>query len=315
VGGRDRTDVVEAVRAQADLRAIVSDYLPLKKSSGSKYRALCPFHAEKTPSFYVDADKQLFYCFGCGTGGDVFKFLMLYEKLEFPEALKSLAARYGIPMPERSAPESSERHRILAINRRSQSYFRDQLQRPEGDKGRRYLEGRGISKETMARFQIGCAPDSWGGLKECLAAAGVPEEQAVLAGLLARKEETGRTYDRFRDRVVFPIVNLADETIGFGGRVIGAGEPKYLNSPATPLFDKSRTLYPIDKAKGPIRKSGQAVIVEGYTDALIAHQAGFENVVASLGTALTPGQVVRSSADMKWPAPSLATRAALRIDL
>src|SRR3989441_9872205 len=143
MGGRDRTDVVEAVRAQADLRAIVSDYLPLKKSSGSKYRALCPFHAEKTPSFYVDADKQLFYCFGCGTGGDVFKFLMLYEKLEFPEALKSLAARYGVPMPERSVPENSARHRVLSVNRRAPSYFRAQVQRPAGGQARRCLAGRG----------------------------------------------------------------------------------------------------------------------------------------------------------------------------
>jgi DNA primase len=291
VGGRDRTDVVEAVRAQADLRAIVSDYLPLKKSSGSKYRALCPFHAEKTPSFYVDADKQLFYCFGCGTGGDVFKFLMLYEKLEFPEALKSLAARYGIPMPERGAPESSERHRILSINRRALSYFRDQLQRPGGEKGRRYLEGRGISKETMARFQIGCAPDGWSGLKECLAAAGVPEEQAILAGLLARKEETGRTYDRFRDRVVFPIVNLADETIGFGGRVIGAGEPKYLNSPETPAFSKGENLYAIGFAREAIRKEGYAVLVEGYMDVIALHQAGVTHAVATLGTGFTTGHV------------------------
>src|SRR2546425_1602848 len=143
MGGRDRTDVVEAVRAQADLRAIVSDYLPLKKSSGSKYRALCPFHAEKTPSFYVDADKQLFYCFGCSTGGDVFKFLMLYEKLEFPEALKMLAARYGIPMPERSAPENSERHRVLAVNRRGPPDLPRQLPRPAGGEGGRHLAGPG----------------------------------------------------------------------------------------------------------------------------------------------------------------------------
>ena len=291
MGGRDRTDVVEAVRAQADLRAIVSDYLPLKKSSGSKYRALCPFHAEKTPSFYVDADKQLFYCFGCGTGGDVFKFLMLYEKLEFPEALKSLAARYGVPMPERSVPENGERHRALSVNRHALSYFRDQLQRPAGDKARRYLTGRGISKETMARFQIGYAPDGWGGLKECLAAAGVLEEQAVLAGLLARKEETGRTYDRFRDRVIFPIVNLTDETIGFGGRMIGEGDPKYLNSPETPAFSKGENLYGISFAREAIRKEGYAVLVEGYMDVIALHQAGVAHAVATLGTGFTTGHV------------------------
>jgi len=225
VGGRDRTDVVEAVRAQADLRSIVSDYLPLKKS-GAKYRALCPFHSEKSPSFYVDADKQLFYCFGCGTGGDVFKFLMLYEKLEFPEALKTLAARYGIAVPASRAPENSERQKVLAANQKALAWFRGQLGRPAGEAARKYLAGRGVSAATIDRFQIGFAPDGWSGLKGQLASDGIAEGQAVLAGLLARKEETGRTYDRFRDRVIFPIVNLADELIGFGGRVLGNGEPK-----------------------------------------------------------------------------------------
>ncbi len=291
MGGRDRTDIVEAVRAQADLCSIVSDYLPLKKSSGSKYRALCPFHAEKTPSFYVDADKQLFYCFGCGTGGDAFKFLMLYEKLEFPEALKALAARYGIPMPEHRAPENSERQKVLSANRRALSYFRDQLQRPSGDRARLYLEGRGIAPETVARFQIGYAPDGWSGAKGALEKAGVPEEHAVLAGLLARKEETGRTYDRFRDRVIFPIVNLAEETIGFGGRVIGEGEPKYLNSPETPAFSKGENLYGIGFAKEAIRKEGYAVLVEGYMDVIALHQAGVAHAVATLGTGFTTGHV------------------------
>ncbi len=291
MGGRHRTDVVEAVRAQADLRSIVSDYLPLKKSSGSKYRSLCPFHAEKTPSFYVDADKQLFYCFGCGTGGDVFKFLMLYEKLAFPEALKTLAARYGIPMPERSAPENSERQRVLSVNRQALSHFRDQLQRPAGDKARQYLAGRGITEATIARFQIGYAPDGWGGLKGTLEKAGVSEGQALLAGLLARKDETGRTYDRFRDRVIFPIVNLADETIGFGGRVIGEGEPKYLNSPETPAFSKGENLYGIGFAKEAIRKEGYAVLVEGYMDVIALHQAGVAHAVATLGTGFTTGHV------------------------
>jgi len=291
MGGRDKTDVVEAVRAQADLCSIVSDYLPLKKSTGSKYRALCPFHAEKTPSFYVDADKQLFYCFGCSTGGDVFKFLMLYEKLEFPEALKMLAARYGIPMPERVVPENSERHRVLAVNRRALAYFRDQLQRPAGEKGRRYLAGRGISQGTIERFLIGFAPEGWSGLKGSLEKAGIAEGQAILAGLLARKEDTGRTYDRFRDRVIFPIVNLADETIGFGGRVVGEGEPKYLNSPETPAFSKGENLYGIGFAREAIRKEGYVVLVEGYMDVIALHQTGVAHAVATLGTGFTTGHV------------------------
>ena len=150
MGGRDRTDVVETVRARADLREIAADYLPLKKS-GSKYRALCPFHTEKTPSFYVDAEKQLFYCFGCGVGGDVFKFLMLYEKLEFPEALRTLAGRYGIPIPAASrGPENDERQKVLAANRRALAYFREQLQRPGGKRAREYLSGRGIGAATRS---------------------------------------------------------------------------------------------------------------------------------------------------------------------
>ncbi len=279
------------MRAQADLRSIVSDYLPLKKSTGSKYRALCPFHTEKTPSFYVDADKQLFYCFGCGTGGDVFKFLMLYEKLEFPEALRTLAVRYGIPMPEHRAPENSERQRVLSVNKHALAFFRDQLQRPAGDSGRRYLAGRGIVPGTIERFQIGCAPEGWGALKAVLEKAGVAEGHAVLAGLLARKEDTGRTYDRFRDRVIFPIVNLADEVIGFGGRVIGEGEPKYLNSPETPAFSKGENLYGIGFAREAIRKEGFAVLVEGYMDAIALQQAGVAQVVATLGTGFTTGHV------------------------
>jgi DNA primase len=291
MGGKDRTDVVEAVRAQADLCSIVSEYLPLKKSTGSKFRGLCPFHAEKTPSFYVDADKQLFYCFGCSTGGDVFKFLMLYEKLEFPEALKRLAARYGIPIPERSAPEGGERHKVLSVNRRALSYFRDQLQRPAGEKGRRYLSGRGISKETIERFQIGFAPEGWSGLKGCLEQAGIAEGHGILAGLLARKEDTGRTYDRFRDRVIFPILNLSDEVIGFGGRVVGEGEPKYLNSPETPAFNKGENLYGIGFAREAIRKEGCAVLVEGYMDVIALHQSGVAHAVATLGTGFTTGHV------------------------
>jgi DNA primase len=290
VGGRDRTDVVEAVRAQADLRSIVSDYLPLKKS-GAKYRALCPFHSEKSPSFYVDADKQLFYCFGCGTGGDVFKFLMLYEKLEFPEALKSLAARYGITVPASRAPENSERQKVLGANQRALAWFREQLGRPGGETARRYLAGRGVDAGTIDRFQIGYAPDGWSGLKGHLASAGIAEGQAVLAGLLAKKEETGRTYDRFRDRVIFPIVNLADELIGFGGRVLGEGEPKYLNSPESPAFSKGENLYGIGFAREGIRKEGYAILVEGYMDVIALHQAGVVHAVATLGTGFTTGHV------------------------
>ncbi|MGH9749606.1 MAG: DNA primase, partial [Candidatus Polarisedimenticolia bacterium] len=283
--------MVEAVRSAADLRDIVSDYLPLKKSGGARYRALCPFHQEKTPSFHVDADKQLFYCFGCGAGGDVFKFLMLYEKVDFPEALRTLAGRYGIALPAAGEREDGERQRALAANRKALAWFRDMLQRPGGERARNYLAGRGIQRETIDRFLIGYAADGWSGLKGQLAAAGIGEAQAVAAGLLARKEESGRTYDRFRDRVIFPILNLAGDPIGFGGRILGEGEPKYLNSPETPAFSKGDNLYAVGLAKEAIRREGYAVLVEGYMDVIALHQAGVAHVVATLGTGFTTGHV------------------------
>jgi DNA primase len=279
------------VRAAADLREIVSDYLPLKKSSGAKYRALCPFHTEKTPSFYVDADKQLFYCFGCGAGGDVFKFLMLYEKLEFPEALRLLAERFRIPLPAPGGRDGGDRQRVLAINRKALGYFRDLLQRPAGEKARRYLDRRGIKQETAEAFLLGYAPEGWSGLKGHLAAASVAEDQGVAAGLLARKDETGRTYDRFRDRVMFPILALTGEVIGFGGRVIDGGEPKYLNSPETAAFSKGENLYAVGSAKDAIRREGYAILVEGYMDVIALHQAGVTHAVATLGTGFTAGHV------------------------
>ena len=289
MGGRDRSDVVEVVRASADLREIVSDYIPLKKS-GAKFRALCPFHTEKTPSFWVDADKQLFYCFGCGVGGDVFKFVMLYEKMEFPEALKMLAGRYGVPLPVGRREENSDRQKVLAVNRQAVGYFREQLQRSDGEAARKYLASRGLGRETIEQWQLGFAPDGWSGLKSHLAGK-VPEEHAVLAGLLARKEETGRTYDRFRDRVIFPILNLSDEMVGFGGRVIGAGEPKYLNSPETAAFSKGENLYGLPLAKEGIRKQGHLVLVEGYMDVIALHRAGVTEAVGTLGTGFTAGHV------------------------
>ena len=286
---RDRSDVVEVVRAAADLREIVSDYIPLKKS-GAKYRALCPFHTEKTPSFYVDADKQLFYCFGCGAGGDVFKFLMLYEKMEFPEALKTLAGRYGITLPSVRSAENTDRQRVLAVNQEAVGYFREELKKPAGEKARKYLAARGIAAGTIERFFLGYAPDGWTGFKSRLAGR-LPEDHGVLAGLLAKKEETGRTYDRFRDRVIFPIVNLADEVIGFGGRVIGDGEPKYLNSPETAAFSKGENLYSLAQAREAIRKHGHAILVEGYMDVIALHQAGISEAVGTLGTGFTAAHV------------------------
>jgi len=296
VSSADRFDAVEAVRAAADLHEVVAGYVALKKS-GARWRGLCPFHQEKTPSFYVDSDKQLYYCFGCGTGGDVFKFLMLYEKLDFPEALRSLATRYGVTLPApRSGGESSERQKVVDLNREAVTFFREQLMQPAGERARKYLAARGLNRDVAERFLVGYAPEGWTGFKDSLlrsagAARDKREALAVAAGLLARKEETGRTYDRFRDRVIYPIVNLTDEVIGFGGRVIGQGEPKYLNSPDTAAFNKGENLYALPLAREAIRREGFAVLVEGYMDAIALQTAGVTQAVATLGTGFTTGHV------------------------
>jgi len=291
VGTANRSDAVDRVRAAADLFEVVSEYVALKKS-GARWRGLCPFHQEKTPSFYVDPDKQLYYCFGCSSGGDVFKFLMLYEKLEFPEALRSLASRYNVTLPEgRAGSEVSERQRIVGLNRQVMGFFRDQLLRPSGERARRYLASRGLRREVAERYGLGYAPEGWTALKDHLTKSSGAEALALAAGLLAKKEETGRTYDRFRDRVIFPILNLTDDVIGFGGRVLGEGEPKYLNSPDSPAFNKGENLYALPFAKEAIRKAGHAILVEGYMDAIALQSAGVEQAVATLGTGFTAGHV------------------------
>ncbi|HEV8376194.1 MAG TPA: DNA primase [Candidatus Polarisedimenticolia bacterium] len=281
-------DFLGKVRSSADIREVIAGYVPLKKMGG-RYRGLCPFHNEKTPSFYVDVGKQLFYCFGCGTGGDVFKFLMLYEKVEFPEALRTLARRYGIPVPERSQAASSERQVLLKIHQAALSYFRKTLrEEDEGKAALQYLKTRGLAPETVEAFALGFAPARWDGLKSSLLKQGFPEAKLVQAGVLARKEETGRTFDRFRGRLIFPIRAVSGDVVGFGGRLLADGEPKYLNSPETPLFRKGEVLYGLDRTADAIRKQDRAVLVEGYMDFLSLHQAGFGELAATLGTGFTP---------------------------
>ena len=288
VPSRSDEDFLEKVRASLDIREIVAGYLPLKKVGG-RYRGLCPFHTEKTPSFHVDAGKQLFYCFGCGTGGDAFKFLMLYEKVDFPEALRLLARRYGIPLPQRVHHASSERQALLKIHQAAIAYFRKTLlESSEGKAGREYLKGRGLNAEIEAAFSLGFAAARWDGLKSALLGQGFPEAQLLSAGLLLKKEETGRTFDRFRSRLIFPIRNLSGECVGFGGRMVGEGEPKYLNSPETPLFHKGEILYGLDLTADAIRKNDCAILVEGYMDFLSLHQAGIGGLAATLGTGFTP---------------------------
>jgi DNA primase len=285
--------VAAEVKSKLSVVDVVGETVQLKKA-GTTYKGLCPFHGEKTPSFTVTPGRESWKCFGCGEGGDIFSFVMKRDSVSFPEALKVLAAKAGVELDERTTREDARKKRLRDVLESAIAFYHAVLTGSKvGAAALDYLHGRGFSDETIARYQLGFAPGGWDTLARQLAARrDVRAEELVEVGL-AQPRQSGRggVYDRFRERVIFPIRDANGSPVGLGGRLLAGEGPKYLNSPATPLFDKSRTLYLVDKAKGPIRKSGQAVIVEGYTDALMAHQAGFDNVVASLGTALTPGQV------------------------
>jgi len=286
------SDFVDKVRNAVDIVALISETVPLKKA-GRKFRGLCPFHPEKTPSFYIDDAKGLFYCFGCQAGGDAFKFVQMRENVEFLEAAKILAAKLGIPVPEtRQGGRPSEREALLAAHREAARFYHETLKtRPEGRAAREYLDRRGITAETIEKLGIGFAPNRWDGLKSHLARRGFATPLLVTGGLLAQKEGRSSTYDRFRNRVIFPIRSLAGEVIGFGGRILGEGEPKYLNSAETPLYNKRENLFGLDLTRHGIREAEEAVVVEGYFDFATLYQAGVGNVVATLGTAFAEQQV------------------------
>ena len=272
---------------------VVGESVSLKKA-GTTYKGLCPFHGEKTPSFVVTPQRETWHCFGCGLGGDIFSFVMQRDGVTFPEALRTLAQRAGVEIDERTKREDAHKARLRQVLDSAIAFYHAVLTNSKaGTTALEYLHERGFTDETIATYQLGWAPGGWDQMTRALATKrDVRPEELVEVGLASpRQSGRGGVYDKFRARVIFPIRDQNGHAVGMGGRLLEGDGPKYLNSPATPLFDKSRTLYPIDKAKGPIRKAGQAVIVEGYTDALMAHQAGFDNVVASLGTALTPGQV------------------------
>jgi len=292
--------VAAEVKNKLSVVDVVGETVQLKKA-GSTFKGLCPFHGEKTPSFTVTPARDSWKCFGCGEGGDIFSFVMKRDGLSFPEALKVLAAKAGVEIDERTTREDARKARLREVMESAIAFYHAVLTGSKtGEPALDYLRGRGFADATIATYQLGYAPGGWDTLARTLAAKRqVRADELVEVGLAQpRQSARGGVYDRFRDRVIFPIRDANGAAVGLGGRILGNAAddgrdhgPKYLNSPATPLFDKSRTLYLIDRAKTPIRKSGQAVIVEGYTDALMAHQAGFDNVVASLGTALTPGQV------------------------
>lgn len=284
-------DLVDKIRSSIDIVSVVSESVALKKS-GRKYRGLCPFHNEKTPSFYVDELKQLFYCFGCATGGDTFKFVMLREGVGFPEALRLLARRAGIVVPasDGSSGRTSEREALLAACKdASLVYAKILKERAEGEPGRAYLEQRGVSAEIADELGLGFAPDSWDTLRDELPGQGHRPQVLLAAGLLGRNDRGGY-FDRFRNRIIFPIINLSGDVIGFGGRDIADGQPKYLNSQETLVYNKRENLYGLFQSRHVIKEKGEAIIVEGYLDYVALYQAGVRNVAATLGTSFTDEQ-------------------------
>jgi len=283
------------VKNQGDIVRVVSDYVSLKKR-GANYLACCPFHSEKTPSFNVHPGKGLFKCFGCGAGGGIFDFVMRIEGCGFPEAVRIVAQKSGIPIPEVDQSENSQRNEqdreaVLRLNQWATEFFETQLNdSATGEHARNYVRERGISDESAKLFRLGYAPDSWDALSNYLRERGATADEIVISGLAVLKE-SGGSYDRFRGRLMFPITDAQGRVIAFGGRVMGTGEPKYLNSPETPIYTKGRNLFGLASSKSDIRNLGFAILVEGYLDCIIPFQEGVHNIVASLGTALTDNQV------------------------
>ena len=281
-------EVIEEVRSRNDIVDVISGYVKLQRK-GSSYFGLCPFHNEKSPSFSVSPGKQMYYCFGCGAGGNVFTFLMEYENYSFQEAVKTLADRAGVVLPEIEYSQEAKRARdeknaVLEVNREAAKYYYYLLRTPEGAPGLEYLKKRGLTAETMQRFGLGYAGRYSDGLYRYLKKKGVSDELLKKSGLMQVNEKQGM-YDKFWNRVMFPIMDLNGKVVGFGGRVMGDAKPKYLNSPETAVFDKSRNLYGLNFARSSRKK--QLLLCEGYMDVISLHQAGFTNAVASLGTALT----------------------------
>ncbi len=292
-------EFVSDLRSRIDIVELVGDYVSLTKA-GVNYKGLCPFHEEKTPSFTVHQGKAIFHCFGCGEGGDAIGFLKRIENLSYPETLVRLANRAGVDISpyerrrgsvEAQAKARSERENLEAAVACAQNFFARNLQANLNGQVGLYLQKRGINPVQAKTFGLGFAPDAWSALKDELGRQGIDERVAVAAGLLVQKEGTNRRYDRFRDRLIFPIRDVSGTVIGFGGRSLGDGEPKYLNSPESPIFNKRRLLYDLHHARPAIAKTGSAFLVEGYMDALSLYLRGVDNVIATLGTALSEENV------------------------
>ena len=311
-------ELVEEVRSRNDIVDVVGGYVRLQKK-GASYFGLCPFHNEKSPSFSVSPQKQMYYCFGCGAGGNVFTFLMNYENDTFPEAIKTLADRAGIDLPEieyseEMKKEADKKVLLLEINKEAAKYFYYQLRSPQGAVGHQYLTKRELSEETMKQFGLGYSNKFSNDLVQYLKQKGYTDDLIIQAGLAAGNEAKG-VHDKFWNRVMFPIQDINHRVIGFGGRVMGEGEPKYLNSPETMIFDKSRNLYGLNFARSSRRD--HIILCEGYMDVISMHQAGFTQAVASLGTAFTSGQAnllhrFTDTVILSYDSDGAGTKAALR---
>lgn len=311
-------ELVEEIRQRNDIVDIISGYVSLKRKGGS-YFGLCPFHNEKTASFSVSQNKQMYYCFGCGAGGNVFTFIMNYENYTFGEAVKMLADRAGIKLPEiedskENREKESRRQMLLRINKEAAAYFYYQLRLPQGNIGLQYFKKRQLSEDTMKQFGLGFANKTSNDLVQYLRSKGFSDELIRDAGVAVFHEKYGLN-DKFWNRVMFPIQDINHRVIGFGGRVLGEGEPKYLNSPETQIFDKSRNLYGLNIAR--TSRSGNIILCEGYMDVIAMHQAGFSQAVASLGTAFTSGQAnllrrYTENVILSYDSDNAGVRAALR---
>ncbi|MBM4454284.1 MAG: DNA primase [Chloroflexi bacterium] len=286
---------IDEVKQRLDIVQVASEYVALKKA-GRNYKALCPFHAEKEPSFYVFPDRQSWHCFGaCGTGGDIFAFVMQKEGLDFGQALRFLADKAGIALPSRpqlqDKAKDKQKDRLFQLNEAAAAYYHHILVNTSaGETARGYLTKRGLSTQTIVDFQLGFSLDAWDNALQYLTGKGYKKEELLAAGLVIEREEGG-VYDRFRNRLMFPIRDIQGQVAGLGARVLDESLPKYINSPQTPTFDKSSILYGIDRAKASIKQNDQVIIVEGYMDVLTSHQYGWKNTVASMGTSLTERQL------------------------
>ncbi len=286
-------NAVEEIKNRLDIAEVIQEYIRLTKA-GANYKANCPFHSEKTPSFMVSPDKQIYHCFGCGEGGDVFGFIQKMEGVDFPEALRILAQKAGVKLQPRNPKLESKKTKLFDINRLAAAYFNKVLQESsQAQVAREYLEKRNISQDTIDLFQLGFAVDDWEALNTFLKKKGFTEEQIFDAGLTIKKDRGMGYLDRFRGRLMFPLADVHGQVVGFSGRVLNPEEKsaKYVNTPQTVIYNKSAVLYALHRAKNHIQKQKLAVVVEGQMDVLASHQAGIENVVASGGTALTEGQV------------------------